>query len=75
MPGSSSPTPFEPQIVDSGATETLWTHEETAAYLRLSPQSLYYLNHKGTGPRSFKVGRWRRYDPADVKAWLQTLAS
>ena len=55
--------------------DTLWTHEETAAYLRLPPATLHQLNYKGTGPRSFKVGRYRRYDPADVAAWLATRAS
>ncbi|HVU75160.1 MAG TPA: helix-turn-helix domain-containing protein [Mycobacteriales bacterium] len=57
------------------APAALWTHEETAAYLRLPPATLHQLNYKGTGPRSFKVGRYRRYDPADVAAWLASRAS
>lgn len=55
--------------------DKLWTHEEAAAYLRVTPQSLYSMNHAGTGPRSFKVGRQRRYDPDDIRAWLNDRAS
>jgi predicted DNA-binding transcriptional regulator AlpA len=49
---------------------SLWSHRETADFLRLSEQTLYYMNYAGTGPASYKVGRRRRYDPADVRAWL-----
>jgi excisionase family DNA binding protein len=56
-------------------TEPLWTHVETAEYLGLPVTTLHQLNHKGTGPRSFKVGRHRRYAEADVLAWLESRAS
>jgi predicted DNA-binding transcriptional regulator AlpA len=55
--------------------DRLWTHKETAAFLGLSPATLHDLNYKRTGPRSFKVGRYRRYDPRDVLAWLGERAS
>ena len=55
--------------------DRLWTHEETAAFLGLSQATLHDLNYKRTGPRSFKVGRYRRYDPRDVAAWLGERAS
>ncbi|HVA60197.1 MAG TPA: helix-turn-helix domain-containing protein [Mycobacteriales bacterium] len=51
--------------------DCLWTHQETAAFLRIPDATLHQLNYKGTGPRSFKVGRYRRYDPLDVAAWLE----
>jgi predicted DNA-binding transcriptional regulator AlpA len=53
----------------------LWTHAETSEFLGLSPATLHDLNYKRTGPRSFKVGRHRRYDPRDVMAWLGERAS
>jgi hypothetical protein len=53
----------------------LWTHDETAAYLRIPAATLHQLNYKGTGPRSYKVGRYRRYDPSDVASWLAARAS
>lgn len=55
--------------------DRLWTHEETAGFLGLSTATLHDLNYKRTGPRSFKVGRYRRYDPRDVLAWLDERAS
>lgn len=53
----------------------LWTHEETAEFLRISKATLYALNHKGRGPKFYKVGRHRRYDPVDVAHWLGERAS
>lgn len=55
--------------------QRLWTHLETAEFLGVSPATLHDLNYKRTGPRSFKVGRHRRYDPRDVLAWLGERAS
>jgi excisionase family DNA binding protein len=51
--------------------ERLWTHEEAAAYLGIPEQTLYYMNYKGTGPRSFRVGKYRRYRRQDIDAWLE----
>ncbi len=53
----------------------LWSTQETAEFLGLPRSTLHQLNYKGTGPRSYKVGRHRRYDPADVQAWLESRAS
>jgi predicted DNA-binding transcriptional regulator AlpA len=53
----------------------LWTHQETAEFLSISQATLHDLNYKRTGPRSFKVGRHRRYDQADVMSWLSRRAS
>ncbi|MHB8451406.1 MAG: helix-turn-helix transcriptional regulator [Mycobacteriales bacterium] len=53
----------------------LWTHQETADFLGIPVATLHQLNYKGTAPRSFKVGRHRRYDPRDVWAWLSERAS
>ncbi|WP_457029734.1 helix-turn-helix transcriptional regulator [Kitasatospora sp. P5_F3] len=49
--------------------------QELAEFLGLPTQSIYQMNWKGTGPRSFKVGRHRRYDPADVRQWLEARSS
>ena len=50
----------------------LWTHEETAAYLRVDPALLNRLVSAGAGPTRYWVGRHRRYDPALVATWLHT---
>jgi DNA-binding transcriptional MerR regulator len=46
------------------------TTEEVAALLRTSPQSVRYWHHSGTGPKSFKIGRRRLYDRADVYIFI-----
>ncbi len=53
----------------------LWSHPETAAFLGIPEATLHQLNSKRTGPRSYKVGRHRKYDPADVAEWLDSRAS
>ncbi len=53
----------------------LWTTRETAAFLGLPETTLHQMTYKGTGPRSYKVGRHRRYDPGDVARWLDSRAS
>lgn len=55
--------------------ERLWSTRETADFLGLAETTMHQLTYKGTGPRSYKVGRHRRYDPADVQAWLEARAS
>ncbi|MDH6138430.1 excisionase family DNA binding protein [Kitasatospora sp. GP30] len=57
------------------STDRLWTLKELAEFLGVPTQSIYQMNWKGTGPRSFKVGRHRRYDPRDVQQWLETRSS
>lgn len=55
--------------------DRLWTHAETADWLNITESSLHQLNHAKKGPRSYRVGRYRRYDPRDVQAWLNGRAS
>ncbi|PYC81321.1 excisionase [Streptomyces tateyamensis] len=57
------------------STDRLWTLQELAKFLGVPTQSIYQMNWKGTGPRSYKVGRHRRYDPRDVQQWLETRSS
>ncbi|WP_349262255.1 helix-turn-helix domain-containing protein [Actinocrinis sp.] len=53
----------------------LWTHTQTAQFLGLPVSTLYQLVSKGIGPRSFRVGRYRRYQESDVRSWLEERAS
>ena len=45
---------------------------EVAEYLGVAPQTLYNWRHKGTGPKSRKVGGLVKYRLADVDAWLES---
>jgi excisionase family DNA binding protein len=51
-------------------TDTLWSINDAARFLRIPVGTLYQWRHRRTGPRAYKVGRHLRYDPADVRAWL-----
>lgn len=51
--------------------ECLWTVEETAAYLRLPKATLYQWHYLGIGPKPGRVGRYLRYDPAEVIGWFR----
>jgi hypothetical protein len=52
----------------------LWTHEETAAYLRISPEVLEVLVDAGAGPARYWVVGQARYDAGRVQAWLARTA-
>jgi predicted DNA-binding transcriptional regulator AlpA len=57
-----------------GATEALWDHRETAAYLKISQSQLWAMNREGDGPPSYKIGSMRRYDPREIRTWLKAHA-
>ncbi len=47
------------------------TVEDVALITRSTPQAVRYWRHRGTGPRSFKLGRRVLFDPADVAEWIE----
>lgn len=49
----------------------LATPEELADYLGVPRATLSQWRYKGTGPKTIKVGRFRRYRWSDVEAWLE----
>jgi hypothetical protein len=56
------------------ALEALWTTEELAAFLSVTPEVLRAARTEGTGAFGsipwLKLGRLVRYDPRAVSAWL-----
>lgn len=60
--------PVEPHLPDY---DRLMTVEEVAGFLCIPVNTLYQWRHKGTGPTAFRVGRFLRYDPDDVRVWLE----
>jgi predicted DNA-binding transcriptional regulator AlpA len=54
--------------------DRLWTSKETANFLGIAISTLYQLTYKGTGPRCYKVGKYRRFKPLEVLAWLNAHA-
>ena len=55
--------------------EPLWTGKEAAEYLRVPYATLRYWAYMSTGPRSYKVGRYRMYRISELETWLQEHAS
>ncbi len=53
----------------------LISHAAAARLLGISQSTLYQMNWMRTGPRSYRVGKHRKYDLADIKAWLAERAS
>ena len=58
-----------------GERERLWGSAETAEFLNIPLATLHQWAYLGTGPRSYRVGKYRRYRPSDVEAWLEERAS
>lgn len=60
-----------PRDLNQGGTmEKLLSVEDVADFLGVPVNTLYQWRHKGIGPTAFRVGRFLRYDPADVRQWL-----
>ncbi|MBN3585972.1 helix-turn-helix domain-containing protein [Algoriphagus aestuarii] len=53
----------------------MWTVEDVAAYLRVPVTTLYQWRYRRVGPRASRVGRYLRYDPAEVRAWVERQAA
>ncbi|MFI6486824.1 helix-turn-helix transcriptional regulator [Streptomyces sp. NPDC050564] len=50
------------------------TPGDLVTLLRLpSIETVYQWRRKGIGPRGFRVGRYLRFDPEDVRAWVESL--
>jgi excisionase family DNA binding protein len=48
----------------------LWSIEEVAEYLALSPKTLYGWRCRKYGPPSYRLGNQVRYRPEEVRAWV-----
>ena len=57
-----------------GRPERLWGAEDVAAFLCVPVRTIYQWRYTKYGPRGRRVGRYLRYDPAEVRAWFEGLA-
>lgn len=48
----------------------LITTAELAAFLSLPPKTLRQWRYLGVGPKAFRIGRHLRYEPSEVRRWL-----
>jgi excisionase family DNA binding protein len=56
------------------AAEGFWSTTDVAEYLGVPDSTVRYWCYIGTGPRSFKIGRRRKFKPADVVKWAEAQA-
>lgn len=52
----------------------LWTVQDVAEYLGVPVRTLYDWRCKGYGPKARKVGKYLRYDAAEVRRWFEELS-
>lgn len=48
------------------------TPVDVADLLGIPVETIYQWRRKHTGPRGFRVGRHLRFDPKDVRAWVDS---
>ena len=53
----------------------LWTVQDVANFLQVPVQTLYSWRAQGNGPQARRVGKYLRYRPDDVIAWVNDLDS
>ena len=53
-------------------TDRLWTVHDVSAFLGVPVGTLYQWRYMRIGPPAYRVGRHIRYDPAAVRASLDT---
>lgn len=51
--------------------DQLLTIDQLAEMCQVSRSTVVDWNRKKTGPRSIRIGKYTRYQPADVAAWLE----
>ncbi len=51
--------------------DRLLTVEDLADYLGVPVATLYQWRYRREGPPGFRVGRYIRYRPTDVEAWIE----
>ena len=54
----------------SDMTEHLETPTDLAKRLGVPVRALYRMRREGTGPPCLKIGKYLRYRPSEVDAWL-----
>lgn len=56
--------------MSANAVEPLWDIGDVSRFLRVPVQTLYAWRKQHVGPPAARVGKYLRYDPAEVRAWL-----
>ncbi|HWD82918.1 MAG TPA: helix-turn-helix domain-containing protein [Kribbella sp.] len=55
--------------------DRLLSIEDLSTYLQVPVNTLYQWRKTGKGPNGFRVGKYVRYRPTDVDAWIDGQAA
>ncbi|MFE9256233.1 helix-turn-helix domain-containing protein [Streptomyces sp. NPDC006879] len=66
MPAHSDPS----AVPRRKLPDELLTPEELAVFFKVPVETVHQWRKKRTGPPGFRVGKYTRYDPADVHDWM-----
>jgi excisionase family DNA binding protein len=58
--------------IQSQAPIRLLSVTDVAALLQVPVKTLYQWRFRGEGPISMRIGRYLRFDPRDVEAWVES---
>jgi len=58
-----------------GGHNHLIGHQEAAAYFDVPAATLHNWNSRGIGPRSYRIGKYRKYRIADLDEFIERKAS
>jgi len=53
-----------------GLPDRYLTPDDIAEMFEVPKETVYQWRKKNTGPPSFRIGKYVRYDPADVRAYV-----
>jgi len=62
------------QVSPSSPLSRLLTVQELADLLQVPPKTIYAWRYKGIGPVAVPIGKYLRFRPEDVAAWLEARA-
>jgi excisionase family DNA binding protein len=62
------------EMTQSSRLEPLWSIGEAAEYLGVPVRTLYQWRWLRIGPPSYTVGRYVKYRPTEVEAWVDKQA-
>ena len=57
----------------STAHAPLWTTTEVADFLSVPVATLYSWRQRGIGPPAISIGKYLRFDPAELRAWVDEM--
>lgn len=58
-------------MADTITVQKLWTPEQVAEFFGVPLATIYRWRSRGGGPRGFRVGKFLRYEDAEVRAFIE----